>query len=269
MSQLAKLVVLSACCSAGAFFLINLALAVLYLQFTKEFSLAPSASAVVTRSASLEAGQASLRLADLQAEPSELQHAQMTADDYDDEFAGLPPYGGGASGKQAALRVDKIQAEGKSVGSGSVRGSTSVGRQARFQDEETEVAAGDEETEVAAGDEETEVAAGDEEAEVAAGDAFVTAEVVLTSRLAAPAAGQQQHSSAPFKSVKQGVHYPDGHQSPRARLQQLQQQQRQQQERQQQDQLQQPGWWVQMGKLCSSAWGGIRQACRTVIEVGA
>jgi hypothetical protein len=233
----------SACCSAGAFFLINLALAVLYLQFTKEFSVAPSASAAVTRSASLAAGQASLRLADLQAEPSELQHAQMTADDYDDEFAGLPPYRGGAPAKQAAVKVDKLQAEGKSVRSGSVQGSTSVGRQARFINEE---------------------------AEVAAGDAFVTAEVVLTSRLAAPAAGQQQqqHSSAIVKAAKQGVHYPDGHQSPRARLQQ-QQQQHQQQQRQQQEQLQQRGWCSNMGKLCSAAWGGIRQACRTVIEVSA
>ncbi|KAF6257951.1 Ion transport protein-domain-containing protein [Scenedesmus sp. NREL 46B-D3] len=69
----------------GAFFLINLALAVLYLQFTKEFSVAPSASAAVTRSASLAAGQASLRLADLQAEPSAQQLAQMTADHYDDD----------------------------------------------------------------------------------------------------------------------------------------------------------------------------------------
>jgi hypothetical protein len=214
---------------------------VLYLQFTKEFSVAPSASAAVTRSASLAAGQASLRLADLQAEPSELQHVQMTADDYDDEFAGLPPYGGSASAKQAAVRVDKFQAEGKSLGSGSVRGSTSVGRQARFLDEE---------------------------AEVAAGDAFVTAEVVLTSRIAAPAARQQQqqqHSSATVKAAKQGVHYPDGHQSPRACLQQ---QQQQQQQRQQQEQLQQRGWCSNMGKFCSAAWGGIRQACRTVIEVG-
>jgi hypothetical protein len=231
------------CCSAGAFFLINLALAVLYLQFTKEFSVAPSASAAVTRNPSLAAGQASLRLADLQAEPSaDLQHAQMTADDYDDDFAGLPPYGGGASMKQAAVRVDKVQAEEKSIGSSSVRGSTSVGRQARFHDEETEVAAG---------------------------DAFVTAEVVLTSRLGAPASGQhpQQHGSAPVKIAKQGVHYFDGHQSPRTRLQQQQQQQQRQQQDQQQQQ--QPGWFRAMGQVCSQAWGGIRQACRTVIEVGA
>jgi hypothetical protein len=235
---------------AGAFFLINLALAVLYLQFTKEFSVSPAASAAVTRSTSLAAGQASVRLVDLQAEPSEQHHAQMTADDYDDDFFGLPPYCGAASMKQAANRVDDNVGEVKGVGSSSVRGSASVGRQTSFQDEE---------------------------AEVAAGDAFVTAEVVLTSRPHVQDTGQQQQqqqqnpqqNTALAKAVKQGVHYSDGHQSPRVRLQQQHQQQQQQRlhQQQQNQQQQQPALLSKCGQCCSRVRGGIRQACRTMIEV--
>lgn len=44
----------------GSFFLINLALAVLYLQFTKEFSMAPPSKAA-SRAASMTAGKASSR----------------------------------------------------------------------------------------------------------------------------------------------------------------------------------------------------------------
>jgi hypothetical protein len=221
--------------AAGAFFLINLALAVLYLQFTKEFSVSPSASAAVTRSTSMAAGAASLKLADLQAEPSEQHHAQMTADDYDDEFAELPAYGVAAFVKQAASRADAKLSEAEGVGSNSVRGSTSVGRQTRFQTKEV----------------------------VAAGDAFVTAEVVLTSRPPGPITGQQQQQQHPqnaglVKALKQGVHYSDGHQSPRVRLQQ------QQQQHQQQCQQHQPS---QGRRCCSQVWNGIRQACRTAIEV--
>lgn len=71
----------------GSFFLVNLALAVLYLQFTKEFSVTPSAS----RSLSMKSGTASRRQQQLLPEDSNFQLDQpqpgqrVTADDYDDD----------------------------------------------------------------------------------------------------------------------------------------------------------------------------------------
>lgn len=75
----------------GSFFLINLALAVLYLQFTKEFSVAPA----VSRSASYAAGSSSLKQ-QLLPEDSNFQLEQqpeerVTADDYDEDVPGGLP----------------------------------------------------------------------------------------------------------------------------------------------------------------------------------